>query len=128
MSDDVGNAGYDELLESIAEDEGYYLSCPQGHGSLPPRRVCPECGESPLEEESLPATGTIETFTETRVATPQFEEDAPYVLAIAEFGPVRLTGQLRGRDTDELEVGQRVSTDVVTRETTEDPLLLFRPK
>jgi uncharacterized OB-fold protein len=126
MSDEVGNEGYDELIDAIAEGEGYYLDCPEGHGSLPPRRICPYCGQTDLERTPLPESGAIETFTQTSVPTPQFEDDAPYVLAIASFGPVRLTGQVRGRNPGEISVGTAVTADAVDRETTGEPLLVFR--
>jgi len=128
MSDEVGNEGYDKLMDAIADGEGYYLSCPEGHGSLPPRRVCPQCGQSDLDREPLPERGTIETFTQTHVSTPQFEADAPYVLAIASFGSVSLTGQVRDLEASEVTVGTAVTPDVVDRETTGEPLLVFRPE
>ena len=127
MSDEdaPGDAGYDEFVAAVEEGEGYYFECPDGHGSLPPRRVCPHCGTTELIEVTLPDTGTIETYTETAVPTPSFSEDAPYILAIAAFGPVKITGQVR--DADTIEIGEEVSIDVVERKTTDDPLLVFRP-
>jgi len=121
----TGDAGYDDWLEAVEEGSGYALRCPEGHGSVPPRRRCPHCGEGDLEERPLPATGAVETYTETRVPIPSFEDDAPYVVAIASFGDVRITGQLRG--DAEPSVGTAVTLDVEERETTEDPLVVFRP-
>jgi len=128
MSDDVRDAGYDDLLDAIADGEGYYLACPNGHGSLPPRTVCPTCGDPDLAEEPLAPAGQLETWTLTTVATPDFEGDAPYVLGVASFGPVRLTGQVRGVDPDDVETGLTVEAGVEGRETTDDPLLVFRPR
>jgi len=54
--------------------------------------VCPECGSATLSEEALAETGTVETYSVVHVAGPQFADDTPYVNAIADFGPVRLTG------------------------------------
>lgn len=127
MSDNEqpGDAGYDEFIAAVAEDEGYYYECPNGHGSLPPRRVCPHCGSTELIEVTLPETGEIETYTETAVPTPSFSDDAPYVVAIASFGPVRVTAQYNG--VDEVAVGDTVSLGVTQRETTGDPLLVFEP-
>lgn len=121
----TGDAGYDDWLDAVAEGEGYALVCPEGHGSLPPRRRCPHCGSGDLDERPLPATGTVETCTETRVPIPSFEDDAPYVVAIARFGEVRITGQLRG--DVEPAIGTEVTLGVEGRETTEDPLVVFRP-
>lgn len=102
------NAGHDEWLDAIAAGEGYYLECSDGHGSLPPRRACPVCGARELDRQPLPATGTIVTHTTVHVPTPEFDGEAPYVTAIAEFGPVRLTGLLRGTDPDAVAAGQAV--------------------
>jgi len=124
-----GNAGYDEWLAALGSGEGYALVCPEGHGSLPPRRVCPECGSTSLSEESLPAVGTVATATIVHVPPPRFADDAPYVTAIARFGPVRLTGVLRGvapEDGGQL-VGRSVESGVGERETDGGSVVVFRP-
>lgn len=120
------DAGYDEWLDAIVADGGYYLQCPEGHGSLPPRRVCPHCGSPDLSEEPLPETGSVETFSVVHVAAPSFVDDAPYVTAVAAFGPVRLTGVV---DTDPVavSVGDAVSVAVDATETTGDDVVVFRP-
>lgn len=128
MSEQSRDAGYDEFVESVAEGEGYYLECPEGHGSLPPRRVCPTCGATELSEQPLPDSGTIDTYTVVHVGTPDFEADTPYVTAVASFGPVRLTGVVRGVEPDEVETGLSVGVGVEERETTGEPLLTFRPR
>ncbi len=121
------DAGFDDWLDAAEEDRAYYLECPDNHGSLPPRRVCPECGSTDLERTPLPGTGTIETFTVTHVPTPSFEEDAPYATAIADFGPVRLTGQVAGIDLEDVENGLEVDIAVAVSETTGDRVLTFEP-
>ncbi|WP_122089125.1 Zn-ribbon domain-containing OB-fold protein [Halalkalicoccus subterraneus] len=117
--------GYDEWIAAIDRGEGYALECPNGHGSLPPRRLCPECGDPDLEEQPLPDSGTLDTYTRIHVATPEFVDDAPYTVAIVDFGITRLTGQLRG--VEEPEAGIRVDVGVEERETEDEPLLVFRP-
>ncbi|MFC5279665.1 Zn-ribbon domain-containing OB-fold protein [Halorubrum rubrum] len=131
----AANAGYDEWLDALAAEEGYALVCPEGHGSLPPRRVCPECGASDLSEEPLPAEGTVETYTVVHVPSPRFSDDAPYVTAVAQFGPVRLTGVVRevdgdggvDVDGDAIEVGSAVEAGVGERETDGGRIVVFRP-
>jgi hypothetical protein len=59
------------------------------------------------------------------VPTPQFSDDSPYVTAIASFGPVTITGQLRDVDPDDVELGQSVSLTVATSETTGDRVIAF---
>ncbi|ODR80476.1 nucleic acid-binding protein [Haladaptatus sp. W1] len=116
-----GNSGYDEWLDAIDEGDAYYLECPNGHGSLPPRRICPECGETNLEDTPLPETGDIDTYTVIHVATPSFADDAPYTTAIADFGPVRVTAMA----PDDVEVGESVSLTVGESKTNGDRLLQF---
>jgi len=122
----VRDDGYDDLLDAIESGEGFYIECPKGHGSLPPRRVCPHCGATELEETPLPESGEIETFTTVHVASPEFADDAPYVTAVADFGGVRLTGQVRGVEPDDLEVGTEVTPDVGESETAGERVLILR--
>lgn len=127
---DARKGGYDEWLDAVAAGEGHYLACPEGHGWLPPRRICPTCGARDLREEPLPETGEIETASVVHVATPRFEAEAPYATAIAAFGPVRLTGVVRGVDPDgaNAAVGATVEADVDETEGTGDRLLVLRPR
>jgi len=127
MTDKVADAGFDEWLRAFTADDGYYLECENGHGSLPPRRACPDCGSAELTEKPLPATGTVETVTTVHVPTPAFTDDAPYSTVIAEFGAVRLTGIVVDAEPGTVEVGEEVEPDVGARETTGDEVLVFRP-
>ncbi len=122
------DADHGEWLEALADGEGYALVCPEGHGSLPPRRVCPECGSTSLSREPLPDAGVVETFSVVHVPSPGFADDAPYVNAVADFGPIRLTGVLRGiaAESDAVEIGRRVTATVEERATDGEPLIVFR--
>lgn len=106
------DAGFDDLLDAIETGDPYYLACPAGHATLPPRRVCPDCGATGFTEVGLPETGTVHSHTTIRVAAPAFEAETPSVTAIAEFGPVRLTGLLRGVDPEAARIGQEVTVGV----------------
>lgn len=121
------NAGYDDLLDAIDAGEGYYLSCPNGHAVLPPRRVCPHCGSQELTEKPLAETGKISTYTIIDVPTPQFRDDAPFVTAIVTVGEARLTGILRGVDPDDVETDQSVTVHVEPNETDGERTITFRP-
>lgn len=125
---DATDGGYDEWLDAVAAGEGYYLACPEGHGWLPPRRLCPACGARELREEPLPEAGEIETVSVVHVATPRFAEEAPYATAIAAFGPVRLTAVVRGVDPADAEAGATVEADVGETEATGERLLIVRPR
>jgi uncharacterized OB-fold protein len=118
--------GYDDLLEAIEAGEGFYLACENGHGYLPPRRVCPDCGSTDLEESPLAETGEVLTRTVVHVPPPRFADDAPYATVVAEFGPVRVTGIVLDAGAAP-EVGESVRPFVGTSATREDHLLAFEP-
>lgn len=119
--------GYDDFLYALEAGDGFYYACPNGHGLLPPRRVCPHCGDRDLSRTPLPETGELVTHTSVAVPTPQFDDDAPYVTAIAEFGAVRLTGFVRGVDDGDVEIGQSVTVGVDRSETSDERVITFRP-
>ncbi|MGM0592291.1 MAG: Zn-ribbon domain-containing OB-fold protein [Halobacteriota archaeon] len=121
------DAGYDDWLDAIDAGRGTYLECDEGHGSLPPRRVCPHCGSPSLSETPLVDTGEITTVSVIYVAPPRFEDDVPYATAIAEFGSVRLTGVVRGLEPGAVETGLTVTVGVESTETRDERLLVFRP-
>ena len=122
------DGAYDDWLDAIEADEGYYLESPEGTGYLPPRRICPDTGSTDLSEEPLPESGEIATFTRITVAAPNFADDTPYVTAVAEFGPVSVTGVVRDIDHEEIEAGMPVSIDVGERVTTGERIVVFRPR
>jgi len=124
MSDPTDHGAW---LDALADGAGYGLVCPEGHGSLPPRRVCPHCGAGDLATEPLPETGELATYSVVHVAAPRFSEDTPYVTAVAEFDGVRLTGVLRGADDDALETGRPVTVTVGERETDGERIVVFEP-
>jgi uncharacterized OB-fold protein len=128
MTEPARNGEYDEWLDSVEDGEGYYIECANSHGWLPPRRVCPDCGSRELTPEPLPDSGTIATHTTISVATPQFEDDAPYVTAIADFGPVSITGLVRGVEPDAVAIGDVVGIEVGERVTTGDRAVVFKPR
>jgi hypothetical protein len=124
----VRDEGFDEFLDAVESGEGYYLECPEGHGSLPPRRVCPHCGATEIEETPLPETGEVETFTTVHVAAPSFADDTPYVTAVADFGAVRLTGVVRSVDPEDVTAGTEVTAAVGETETEGERVLVLRAR
>jgi uncharacterized OB-fold protein len=127
MSQDVRDAGYDDFLDAVEAGEPYYLESPSGNGWLPPKDVDPETGERELVEMDLPTTGEILTQTITNVSGPSFADDTPYVVAVAEFGPVNVTGQVRGIDHEDVEIGQEVALSVGRNETADERIVVFEP-
>lgn len=127
MRYDARDDGYDDFLDAVEAGEPYYLESPSGEGWLPPRVCDPVTGERELVAKVLPETGELLTQTATFVAGPDFADDAPYVVAIASFGPVNVTGQMRGVDPDAVEIGQKVTLGVEQSETTDDRVVVFYP-
>lgn len=124
---DACNGAFDDLLDALTMDEGYYLSCPNDHGVLPPQQICPDCGARTLTETPLPETGEIATYTTVSVPLPRFSEDSPYIIAIADFGSVHLTGRLRGVNPKEVETGLEVQATTETAASNDRRLLVLRP-
>jgi uncharacterized OB-fold protein len=122
----MSDAGFDEWLHAFAAADGYYVECGNGHGHLPPRRVCPDCGSTDFSEESLPESGTVETITTVHVPAPSFQDDAPYDTAVVDFGPARITGVVDA-DPGSVEIGDEVTADVGASETTGKDVLVVRP-
>lgn len=104
------DAGYDDWLDAVAGGEPFFLRCAEGHGSLPPRRVCPHCAGE-LTETPLAESGTVVARTAVHVSTPQFAAEVPYVTAIAAFGAVRITGLVRSEGSDSTATGGDVPAD-----------------
>jgi len=127
MSDGVRDGGFDNFLDAVAAGEPFYLETPDGDALLPPAGHEAWNADQELTERPLPVTGEILTHTMTNVATPQFADDAPFVVALAEFGPVTLTGQVRGIDPDDVTIGQAVTLAVVRTETADERMLVFEP-
>ncbi|MFB6205399.1 MAG: Zn-ribbon domain-containing OB-fold protein [Haloglomus sp.] len=121
LEDPARDGAYDDWLDAVAADDGYYLACDEGHGWLPPRRTCPRCGGD-LHDEPLPDTGTVATFSVVHVPTPSFAGEAPYATVVAEFGPVRLTGV--AREFEDISLGDSVAPALGERADGERLLLL----
>lgn len=125
MSDESVMTAHDDFLEALADGQGYSLECPSGHASLPPRYGCPKCAATDLEERPLPESGTITASTVIRVPAPAFADEAPYVLAIAEFGPIKLTGKLLEVDPDEETIESGTPVSVTTDRVDGEHVIAF---
>lgn len=122
----MSDAGFDEWVHAFVADDGYYFECENGHGLLPPRRICPDCGSAAFTEESLPETGVVETITTVHVSAPSFEADAPYDTAVVDLGPIRITGVVVDDEPGTVQIGDQVEADVGASETTGDDVLVLR--
>lgn len=120
------DAGFDDFLDAVEEGNPYYLETADGGAHLPPVSYDPTTGGDPTTRE-LPEPGEVLTHTTTHIAAPQFEADTPYVTAVAAFGPVRVTGQMRGIPPEAVEIGQSVTLGVDRSETRNERVLVFEP-
>jgi uncharacterized OB-fold protein len=123
----IRDAGFDDWLDALSEGESYHLVCENGHASLPPRLVCPECGAA-LSETPMEAVGEVLTYTVVHVGTREFDGQTPYTVAIAEYGDVRVTGLVRGVDPEDVTVGMPVDLTVGENPSTDDRVVVHRAR
>ena len=119
---------HEEFCRAIETGDPFYLACPDGHGSVPPRRACPDCGARQLTAKSLQDTGRVQAATVVHVATSEFADSVPYVTAIADFGAVSLTGIVQGMDPDAVEHGTEVTVSIRRTDERPRPTLVFEPR
>jgi uncharacterized OB-fold protein len=67
---------------------------------FPPKMDCPKCLSSDVEWFEITGSGKLATYTVVNYGPTGFEDDAPYVLAIADFNGLRVFGRL-SRDINE---------------------------
>ena len=66
-----------------------------GHVYFPPRVDCSNCLTSDVNWFEIGSKGKLLTYTKVNYGPAGFEDDAPYVLAVADFeGGVRVFGRL----------------------------------
>lgn len=123
----VRDDGFDDWLDAMAEGESYHLRCEAGHTSLPPRLVCPDCGGE-LAETPLSTAGEVVTYTVVHVGAPDFDDQTPYAVGIAEFEGVRITGLIRGVEPDAVEVGTAVEPAVGENPTTGERVVVLQTR
>ena len=78
-------------------DQGKVMAtrCKQCQASyFPPRMDCPGCFASDMEWFEIKGNGKLITYTEVNYGPSGFEDDAPYILALAEFGDLKILGRL----------------------------------
>lgn len=81
-----------------------------GHWIFFPRRHCDKCWSHDVEWREVAGTGTLYTYTLTRIPTlPDFADEMPQKMAVVELDEgVRINTTLVGLDEDEIRVGMRV--------------------
>ena len=119
---------FDSFTDAIESDEQQSLACETcGHGTLPPRQICPACGSTELTRESLSERGEVLSFTEISVTTPKFHGETPYAVALVELDEeITLTGQLRNATVEDVAIGDEVVLGTEPRDEG-TAVLTFRP-
>ena len=80
-----------------------------GKVHFPPRLVCDGCRGRAFETVTLARTGRVLTAAVVRVPAPQFEDQAPYPVAVVELDDgVRLTCEVADATPEEVRPGLRV--------------------
>lgn len=86
---------------------------------IPPRDVCPECGQEAKTLYNFSGRGEVYSYTTVFDAPAGYEDVAPYTVALVklEEGPL-VTAQLTDMDENKVEIGTPV--EMVTRRLRSD--------
>ncbi|MDX9887160.1 OB-fold domain-containing protein [Thauera sp.] len=98
-----------------------------GHWIFFPRRHCDKCWSQDLEWKEVKGTGTLYTYTLTRIPTlPDFADEMPQKMAVVELEEgARINTTLIGLDESEIKVGMRVKPVFDTVKSDGTALLRF---
>ena len=83
-----------------------------GADYFPPKMDCPKCLSSDVEWIEIKSGGKLATYTVVNYGPTGFEDDAPYILAIADFDRLRVFGRL-SRDIKEGDIKLGMELKVV---------------
>ncbi len=100
-----------EAFVDYLEKEGLHAtqcrSC--GQTFFPPRADCSSCLNSDMTWLKIDDEGSLISFTRAYFAPTGFEEDVPYVLAVADFNMVKVFGRFKADlSEDDLYAGMKV--------------------
>jgi uncharacterized protein len=80
-----------------------------GTVSFPPKMDCPDCMSSNVDWFEISGSGTVETYAVVTYGPSGFENDAPYTLAMVDFGRFKVFGRMnKGIPVEQLAVGMKV--------------------
>ena len=82
-----------------------------GTSYFPPKMDCPKCLSSDVEWFEIKDNGKLMTYTVVNYGPSGFEDDAPYILAIGDFGDgLRIFGRMsRGIKESDISSGMSIS-------------------
>ena len=101
-----------DFITSLEAGKVMATRCKECGGSyFPPKADCPKCLSSDVEWFEVRGTGKLLTYTIVNYGPTGFENDAPYILALAEFDGIQLFGRL-SRDIGEKDIQVGMSLTV----------------
>jgi uncharacterized protein len=106
----------DAFVEYL-EKEGLYATqcrvCTSTY--FPPRADCASCLSSDMAWLKVDDKGKLLSFTKANYAPTGFEEDTPYVLAVADFNNIKVFGRFKaGLSDDDLNTGMDVQVKTLS--------------
>lgn len=81
-----------------------------GTSYFPPRMDCANCLQSDMEWVEIKGSGKLVTYTRVGFSPAGFEDDTQYILAIVDFGWIKVFGRLKKDTKDEdIKVGMELA-------------------
>ncbi len=104
------------FIDYLEQGELYATRCnPCGITFFPPRADCYSCLGSEVAWVKINPRGRLISFTRSYFAPTGFEEDVPYVLAVAEFNGTKVFGRFKeGFTEDDLCEGMDITVNPVS--------------
>ncbi len=104
------------FVDYLEQGELYTTHCHScGITFFPPRADCHSCLGSEMDWRKITSKGSLISFTRSYFAPTGFEEDVPYVLAVADFEGTKVFGRFKEGFTEEdLSSGMEVTIEPVT--------------
>jgi len=76
---------------------------------FPPKMDCPSCMSANADWFEVTEPGTLATYSRVTYGPSGFEDDAPYTLAVADFGSFKMFGRMcKDIPAADLKVGMKV--------------------
>ena len=100
----------EEFLKFLEEGKVMTTRCKKcGAAYFPPKMDCPSCIDSDVEWIEIKNNGKLITYSVVHYGPSGFEDDAPYTLAMADFGDFKMFGRMcKDIPLDDLKVGMKV--------------------
>ena len=106
----TGESKAAEFVDFLAQGRVMATKCRDcGLIEFPPKMDCPSCMSSNAEWFQITEPGTLITYSTVTYGPSGFEDDAPYTLAMADFGDFKMFGRMcKDIPLDDLKVGMKV--------------------